>query len=53
MHEWNRRVPRMNHYFKLNFALRQAEWAGGPVNDDHLPARTLVDYIRVYNIPDE
>jgi len=48
---WQRFVPKnLNSQINLNFALRTAEWAGGPVNHEHLPAEMLADYVRVYSL---
>ena len=48
---WERGVPReLNSQINLNYALRNAEWAGGPAEKVQLPAEMLVDYVRVYHV---
>jgi hypothetical protein len=42
-------VPaKMNARIILNYALRNAEWAGGPTLESQLPSEMLIDYVRVY-----
>ena len=38
----------MNARIILNYALRNADWAGGPAVDSQMPSEMLVDYVRVY-----
>ena len=48
--QWERYVPaNMNARIILNYALRNAEWAGGPAEDSQMPSEMLVDYVRVYD----
>jgi hypothetical protein len=50
--QWERNVPaKMNARIILNYALRNADWAGGPAEDNQMPSEMLVDYVRVYNTP--
>jgi len=50
--EWERNIPeKMNARIILNYALRNADWAGGPAEDNQMPSEMLVDYVRVYNTP--
>ncbi|MFL2876773.1 MAG: hypothetical protein ACJZ86_02855 [Pontiellaceae bacterium] len=47
--EWVRDVPNpLKSTLIINYAMRGATWAGGPIDHDQLPAEMLVDYIRVY-----
>jgi hypothetical protein len=47
--QWERNVPaKMNARIILNYALRNAEWAGGPALESQLPSEMLIDYVRVY-----
>ena len=47
--QWERNVPaKMNAFIILNYALRNADWAGGPAVESQLPAEMLIDYVRVY-----
>lgn len=46
---WQRSVPAcLENSLILDFSLREASWAGGPIDKEQLPAYMLVDYIRVY-----
>jgi hypothetical protein len=46
---WQRQVPNpLNARIILNYALRDAAWAGGPPKEKQLPAEMLIDCIRVY-----
>ena len=48
--QWERYVPaNMNARINANYALRNAEWAGGPAEDSQMPSEMLVDYVRVYD----
>jgi hypothetical protein len=48
--QWKRDVPaKMNARIILNYALRNADWAGGPAVDSQMPSEMLVDYVRVYD----
>ena len=38
----------LNQLLIINYAMRGATWAGGPIDHDQLPAEMFVDYIRVY-----
>jgi hypothetical protein len=50
--EWERRVPKNLHaQVNLNYAMRNAEWAGGPVRDEQLPSKMYVDYVRFFKLP--
>jgi len=50
--EWERRVPQNLHaQVNLNYAMRNAKWAGGPVQDVQLPSKMYVDYIRFFHLP--
>ena len=52
--QWERNVPaKMNARIILNYALRNADWAGGPTVESQLPSEMLVDYIRVYRTTTE
>jgi len=31
--------------------MRNAKWAGGPVQDDQLPSKMYVDYVRFFKLP--
>ena len=47
--EWVREVPNpLKSTLIINYAMRGATWAGGPIDHDQLPAEMFVDYIRVY-----
>ena len=49
--EWTRQVPKNLHaQVNLNYAMRNAAWAGGPVRDEQLPSKMYVDYVRFYNL---
>jgi hypothetical protein len=49
--EWTRQVPKNLHVqVNLNYAMRNAAWAGGPVRDEQLPSKMYVDYVRFYNL---
>lgn len=51
---WERGVPEKLHaQININYALRNAGWAGGPVRDDQLPAEMVLDYVRVYHLPEK
>ena len=46
-YEWERQVPKNLHArVNLNYAIRNAAWAGGPVRDEQLPSEMYVDYVR-------
>ena len=48
---WQRDVPQtLENSIVLDFSLREAKWAGGPVALDQLPAQMVIDYIRVYQL---
>ncbi|MGI9459416.1 MAG: hypothetical protein ACR2NF_05410, partial [Pirellulales bacterium] len=48
--QWKRNVPaKMNARIILNYALRNADWAGGPAENSQMPSEMLVDYVRVYD----
>ena len=50
--EWEREVPKNLHaQVNLNYAMRNAKWAGGPVQDDQLPSKMYVDYVRFFKLP--
>jgi hypothetical protein len=50
-YEWERRVPQNLHaQVNLNYAMRNAEWAGGPVKDEQLPSKMYVDYVRFFKL---
>lgn len=50
---WRRNVPAvLDNSLILNFELRDADWAGGPVQTNQLPAQMVIDYIRVYQLPE-
>jgi hypothetical protein len=50
--EWEREVPQNLHaQVNLNYAMRNAKWAGGPVQDDQLPSKMYIDYVRFFNLP--
>jgi hypothetical protein len=50
--EWERQVPQNLHaQVNLNYAMRNAKWAGGPVQDEQLPSKMYVDYVRFYKLP--
>ncbi len=50
--EWHREVPNNLHaQVNLNYALRNAKWAGGPVRDEQLPSKMYVDYVRFFKLP--
>lgn len=50
--EWEREVPKNLHaQVILNYAMRNAKWAGGPVQDDQLPSKMYVDYVRFFHLP--
>ena len=49
--EWTRKVPKnLNAQVNLNYAMRNAQWAGGPVRDKQLPSKMYVDYVRVFKL---
>ena len=49
--EWEREVPKNLHaQVNVNYAMRNAAWAGGPVRDEQLPSKMYVDYVRFYNL---
>ncbi len=49
--EWRREVPKDLHaQVNLNYAMRNAGWAGGPVRDEQLPSRMYVDYLRAFRL---
>ena len=51
---WRRDVPRsLNNYLVISSALRNAQWAGGPINDRQLPSEMLIDYVRIFRISPE
>jgi hypothetical protein len=46
---WERDIPKkLSSNLIINYAMRDFEWAGGPINDAQLPAEMVIDYIRVY-----
>ena len=50
--EWERQVPQNLHaQVNLNYTMRNAKWAGGPVQDEQLPSKMYVDYVRFYKLP--
>jgi hypothetical protein len=50
-YEWEREVPKNLHaQVNLNYAMRNAEWAGGPVKDEQLPSKMYVDYVRFFKL---
>ena len=50
-YEWKREVPKNLHaQVNLNYAMRNAEWAGGPVKDEQLPSKMYVDYVRFFKL---
>lgn len=52
--QWERGIPeRLHAQININYALRNAEWAGGPVRDEQLPAEMILDYIRVYHLAND
>ena len=49
--EWARQVlENFNAQFNLNYAIRNAKWAGGPVKDEQLPSKMYIDYVRVFKL---
>jgi len=49
--EWERQVPKnMYSQVNLNYAMRSATWAGGPVRDHQLPSKMYVDYVRFFHL---
>ena len=49
--EWYREVPKdLYAQVILNYAIRNAEWAGGPVKDEQLPSKMYVDYVRFFKL---
>lgn len=49
--EWYREVPKdLYAQVILNYAIRNAEWAGGPVRDEQLPSKMYVDYVRFFKL---
>jgi len=52
--EWVRKVPQNLHaQVNLNYAMRNAKWAGGPVQDSQLPSKMYVDYVRFFKLPED
>ncbi|VGO20801.1 glycoside hydrolase family 16 protein [Pontiella sulfatireligans] len=48
---WRRDVPGdLENSLVLDFSLREADWAGGPILKEELPSRMVIDYIRVYQL---
>ena len=51
---WERRVPENLHaQVNLNYAMRNAVWAGGPVRDEQLPSKMYVDYVRFFKLSEK
>jgi|MDTG01.4.fsa_nt_gb hypothetical protein len=49
--KWIREIPNpLQSSLIINYAMRSANWAGGPIDHEKLPAEMLVDYIRVYQL---
>jgi len=51
---WRRDVPKqLENSIILESHLRNAEWAGGPIDRTRLPGEMQIDYVRVYRLPEE
>ena len=49
-YEWERRFQEFHAQVNLNYAMRNAAWAGGPVRDEQLPSEMYVDYVRFFRL---